>query len=393
MRGYGLKVILFAAILFLFSLALSLPIARRFEKSIDEESKAITLLISAIISRSPNSEEAFMEIKDIVARLNFPVVLTNEMGLPIAWASIDVPADKFSLKELYRPDLLKEDPDYLKLIRWMGDLAEKHDPYEILNNRGDVVGYIYYGYPRYTSYIRYLPFLILFISLVFSVLLVEAGRIIHSYEIEAVWANFAKGLAHQMGTPVSGLMGWLEILKGLDLDDEILSHMERDVKRLQSILQRFSKIGGNVKVERFDLSRNLRELLDELKSRFLKEVNIQVETEDGLIVKGDEELIRWAMENLIKNSYEALGPGGFIKVKLFRKNDNVVFQVIDNGKGIDVQMKKRIFRESFSTKEHGWGIGLLLVRKIVEEFHHGKVQLIKSEPFVETIFEITFKGA
>ncbi|MEO0278609.1 MAG: HAMP domain-containing sensor histidine kinase [candidate division WOR-3 bacterium] len=373
--------------IFWLSVAITFPVARRIEKSIDNESKAITLLISSILSNSHSIDESIQEIKEIVSVLNFPVVITNEMGLPIAWASIDVPSEKFTLKMLYRPDLLKEDPDYLRLISWMGKLGEKHDPYEM--KKGDeVLGYIYYGYPGYTSFLRTVPVIILGLSIIVFILLIQTGRMVHTIEVEAVWANFARGLAHQMGTPVSALMGWLDLIRAGNCSPEVVSYMEKDIKRLSSILQRFSRVGGNLKKEVIILDDIIKELLEELKGRFLKNVDVEYKTYEKVKTFADKELLSWALENLIKNSYEALAPGGKIWIDLKRENGKARIFIGDNGKGIPLKIRKKIFRESVSTKEHGWGIGLLLARKIVEEFHGGKVKLIKSEPFVETIFMV-----
>ncbi|MDI6851813.1 MAG: HAMP domain-containing sensor histidine kinase [bacterium] len=387
MRGVGYRVIIFAGILFLLSLALVLPVSREIEKGIDAESKAITLLISSIIAHSENIELAFAEIKEILGEVNFPIVMTNELGLPVAWASIDVPSEKYTINMLYRPDLLKDDPDYLRLISWMGKLGEKHDPYEVKKGE-EVIGYIYYGYPKYTTWIRLLPFVVLVISLAASIFLVEAGRVIHTYEVETIWANFARGLAHQMGTPVSALMGWLEFLKTGNCSDKIITAMEKDILRLRSILQRFSRVGGKVKKEVVRVDEMLKELISELKERFLKNVEVTLECEAGLTVEADRELLAWAFENLIKNSYEALGPSGKIVVKALKDVGEVVIRFVDNGKGFDSKQARKVFKESFSTKEHGWGIGLLLARRIVEDIHGGKIKLVKSEPFVETIFEV-----
>ncbi|MEO0198729.1 MAG: HAMP domain-containing sensor histidine kinase [candidate division WOR-3 bacterium] len=387
MKSLGYRILFAGTVIFWLSVAITFPVARRIEKSIDNESKAITLLISSILSNSHSIDESIQEIKEIVSVLNFPVVITNEMGLPIAWASIDVPSEKFTLKMLYRPDLLKEDPDYLRLISWMGKLGEKHDPYEM--KKGDeVLGYIYYGYPGYTSFLRTVPVIILGLSIIVFILLIQTGRMVHTIEVEAVWANFARGLAHQMGTPVSALMGWLDLIRAGNCSPEVVSSMEKDIKRLSSILQRFSRVGGNLKKEVIILDDIIKELLEELKGRFLKNVDVEYKTYEKVKTFADKELLSWALENLIKNSYEALAPGGKIWIDLKRENGKARIFIGDNGKGIPLKIRKKIFRESVSTKEHGWGIGLLLARKIVEEFHGGKVKLIKSEPFVETIFMV-----
>jgi len=385
MKSLGYRILALATILFWLTVLITFPIAKRIEKSVDAESKAITLLISSIITNAPDLDRAYTEIKEIVSDLNFPVVITNEMGLPVAWAGIDVPKSRFDLKTLYRPDLLKDDPDYLRLIAWMGKLGEKHDPYEIKKGE-EVFGYIYYGYPGYTGFLRLVPVIILGLSIIAFIILLEAGRVVHTYEIEALWASFARGLAHQMGTPVSALLGWIDLLKQGNCSEEILEAMERDVKRLVSILQRFSRVGGDVKKERLNLAELLSNLIEELKLRFLKGVEVRVKVSENIYITGDRELLSWAFENLIKNSYEALSAGGFIEIEAVEEDHWVKVFVKDNGKGIPPRVKRKLFRESVTTKERGWGIGLLLSRRIIEEFHGGKLRLIKSEPFVETVF-------
>jgi len=388
MRGrfipYSLLILAFLTI---SSMLMTQPVIRRVEEEVRRTSRVIARLFSTLIISALSQEEVAHNLREILKEVDFPIIITDEMGIPRAWQRVGVDPKKFS-QELNNPILLKDDPDFKKLLWYIGRLGKIHKPMPIKKGE-DIVGYLYYGYPPILDYLRVLPFLLMIVGILSFTGLFMAARSIQTYQLETLWTSFAKGLAHQMGTPVSSLFGWFELLKTQDVDPEILRGMERDLERLRSILSRFSRIGGGERLSPVDLGEMIENTVEESRARFLKGIDVELRLRDKAVVQGDRELLSWAVENLIKNAYEARKPANpRITIDLFREDGYAVIRVIDNGKGIPRDKRKFLFKKSFSTKERGWGMGLVLTRRIVEEVHKGRICLIKSVPFSETVFEI-----
>ena len=389
MRGrfipYSLLILAFLTI---SSMLMTQPVIRRVEEEVRRTSRVIARLFSTLIISALSQEEVAHNLREILKEVDFPIIITDEMGISRAWQRVGVDPKKFSPQELNNPILLKDDPDFKKLLWYIGRLGKIHKPMPIKKGE-DIVGYLYYGYPPILDYLRVLPFLLMIVGILSFTGLFMAARSIQTYQLETLWTSFAKGLAHQMGTPVSSLFGWFELLKTQDVDPQILRGMERDLERLRSILSRFSRIGGGERLSPVDLGEMIENTVEESRARFLKGIDVELRLRDKVVVQGDRELLSWAVENLIKNAYEARKPANpRITIDLFREDGYAVIRVIDNGKGIPRDKRKFLFKKSFSTKERGWGMGLVLTRRIVEEVHKGRIRLIKSVPFSETVFEI-----
>lgn len=389
MRGrfipYSLLILAFLTI---SSMLMTQPVIRRVEEEVRRTSRVIARLFSTLIISALSQEEVAHNLREILKEVDFPIIITDEMGIPRAWQRVGVDPKKFSPQELNNPILLKDDPDFKKLLWYIGRLGKIHEPMPIRKGE-DIVGYLYYGYPPILDYLRVLPFLLMIVGILSFTGLFMAARSIQTYQLETLWTSFAKGLAHQMGTPVSSLFGWFELLKTQEVDPQILHGMERDLGRLRSILSRFSRIGGGERLSPVDLGEMIQSTVEESRTRFLKGIDVELRLRDKAVVQGDRELLSWAVENLIKNAYEARKPANpRITIDLFREDGYAVIRVTDNGKGIPKDKRKFLFKKSFSTKERGWGMGLVLTRRIVEEVHRGRISLVKSVPFSETVFEI-----
>ncbi len=370
-------------------LVLTQPVINQVKREVLKSTRIMAELFSGLILSAIEQESVANVLKEGLKDIDFPVIVTDNMGIPRAWRNINVDPNKFSAKDLEKPEKLKNDPDYKKLLWTLGRLSRLHPPVKIVKD-GTVVGYIYYGDPPILNYLRVLPFLLLTVAVLSFLGLFWAAKSIQTYQLETLWVNFAKGLAHQMGTPVSSLYGWFEYLKmDPNTDPTVIEEMGKDLERMKSILRRFSKIGNGGKLHEVNLKEMIEETVEELKKRFLKDIDIELDLEDNAIVFGDKELLSWAIENLIKNAYEARrDENPRIRIELKKKGDKKIIRVIDNGKGIPKDKKKLLFKKSFSTKEKGWGMGLVLTRRIIEETHGGKIYLEKSEPLNETIFVI-----
>lgn len=388
---FGHKTVIILGLLTLSILLITQPFISSIRKEVKSTTTLMAKLISGLVISSLYEENVAGVVSDVIKDVSFPIIITDQYGIPRAWEGIGVSPRLFTQEELNRPDLLRNNPAFNRIMLQLEKLRYINKPIQIkVNSR--VTGYLYYGYPPIISYLRIFPFLLLIVGVLAFIGFFLAARSIHAYEIETVWLNFAKGLAHQMGTPVSALLGWYELLKTEPVDSQILMSIKEDISRLSSILKRFSRVGGQPVLSQSDVKTIANNVLKNAEQRFLKNVRAELDGE-RCMVNCDEELIGWSIENLLKNAYEARGENPEIKIHTGSVENYCIIRVSDNGKGISKELRRKMFRESFTTKKKGWGVGLLLTRRIVEEIHGGKVSLVVSQPDVKTVFEIKLPAA
>jgi signal transduction histidine kinase len=253
--------------------------------------------------------------------------------------------------------------------------------------------YIYYKESSLLIQFRYFPylqFLIISVFLAIGYLVFSTSR---RSEQNQVWVGMSKETAHQLGTPISSLLAWLEILKIQDnVDQSILSEINRDVNRLEMITYRLSKIGSAPVLTDVDLKKEVADSVDYLKERISKKVDFNLSsTEDSYSVKISPPLFSWVMENLCKNAVDAMSGTGVITFTMGKTGAYVYLDITDTGKGISKRKQKTVFQPGFTTKSRGWGLGLTLVKRIIEEYHMGKVFVKNSESNVGTTFRILLK--
>ncbi|MGF1534260.1 MAG: sensor histidine kinase [Bernardetiaceae bacterium] len=254
----------------------------------------------------------------------------------------------------------------------------------------------YYTNSPLIGNLQYFPLVQIAVVLIFGVL----GYLVFSSTREAeqnrLWAGLAKETAHQLGTPISGLLAWVDLLRtDENLDQDIVDELEKDVNRLSIITERFSSIGSEPQLDRQDVGQVLCQTVSYLERRVSKHVQIQVDIQGTKPIEAplNEGLFAWVIENLVKNAVDAMSGRGAIKIRLHQERDHVVVSVKDQGKGISEKHLRRIFDPGFSTKKsyaakrRGWGLGLTLVKRIVENYHRGKIS-VKSELHVGTTFKI-----
>ena len=204
-----------------------------------------------------------------------------------------------------------------------------------------------------------------------------------------MWVGLSKETAHQLGTPISSLMAWVEILKENYPDDDLIPEMNKDVKRLELIADRFSKIGSLPEPVDASMNEVLQHVVEYMNRRTSKNVDIVQHLPDHeVIVKMNASLFEWVIENLCKNAVDAMEGKGRIELVLFEEGKYVVIEVTDNGKGIPKKDIKNVFMPGFTTKKRGWGLGLSLARRIVEDYHKGRIFVKSSELGVGTTFRI-----
>ena len=233
------------------------------------------------------------------------------------------------------------------------------------------------------------PYVLLAVMLAFILIVYFAVTSSKKAEQNKVWVGLSKETAHQLGTPISSLMAWVELLRDMDVDPETVSEMDKDVKRLETIAARFSKIGSQPQMERGNLGAVVRSSADYMRSRISGRINIEYHAAPGEIeVEMSAPLIQWVMENLIKNAVDAMEGEGSITISTVTANNLAIISVKDTGKGMTRKMRKAVFRPGFTTKKRGWGLGLTLARRIVSEYHRGRIFVSDSEPGRGTTFEI-----
>lgn len=381
------KLIIILGTFVVLGLLITQPVIKGAEREVKRTTTLMAKLISGLVIYSLYEEDVQRVVREVIKDIGFPIVITDHYGIPRAWEGIGVSPKLFTQEQLNRPQKLMNDPNFQKILHVISRLKRVAKPIPI--RKGNyIVGYLHYGYPHVLSYMRILPFVLMILALITFILFYTFARSIHVYEIETVWVNFAKGLAHQMGTPVSALFAWIELLKEENVPDYIIENMIHDLERLRAILLRFSRVGGSADFKDHNIKDIIEDTIKMLKERFLKNIKVELILEDCQL-RCDKELLSWAIENIVKNAYEARSSSmPTIEIRNYKEANECIIRITDNGKGIEPQYRKKLFRESFTTKKRGWGVGLLLTRRIIEDIHGGKVKLVHSEPGVETIFEI-----
>jgi signal transduction histidine kinase len=237
------------------------------------------------------------------------------------------------------------------------------------------------------------PYWQLGIVLIFVVVAIFALLASKKAEQNKVWVGLSKETAHQLGTPISSLMAWVEILKENYPDDELIPELDKDVKRLELIADRFSKIGSLPEPVDASMNEVLDHVVGYMNRRTSKKVEIVRRFPDHeIIVKMNASLFEWVIENLCKNAVDAMEGKGRIELSLFDEGRLVAIEVTDNGKGIPKKDVKNVFTPGFTTKKRGWGLGLSLARRIVEDYHKGRIFVKSSEVGVGTTFRIEMRA-
>lgn len=239
------------------------------------------------------------------------------------------------------------------------------------------------------QYFPYIQFLIIGLFIFIGYLIFSTFR---KAEQNQVWAGMAKETAHQLGTPLSSLMAWIQLLENEKIDQTIVGEMQKDIDRLETVTNRFSKIGSESILTKQDIVETIDRVTSYLKSRISSKIELNfVKPQAAIDVKHNGPLLEWVFENIIKNAVDSIEKAGSVTVSVFDDERNVFIDIRDSGKGIPKNLHKAIFKPGFTTKKRGWGLGLSLVRRIVQDYHKGKVYVLESEPTKGTTFRITLQ--
>lgn len=252
--------------------------------------------------------------------------------------------------------------------------------------------YLYYGDSELLKKLKYYPVALLLIIVLFAALVYNFYRSTKMATQNKLWAGMAKETAHQIGTPLSSLIGWVEILKADQVEESTIIEIEKDIERLLTITDRFSKIGSEPVLENCDIVSETKESYEYLVSRFSKQIEFSfLGIETPKIVLINPTLHSWTIENLVKNAIDAMKGRGKLALEIIQEGDFVRIKITDSGKGIPKNQFKTVFEPGFTTKKRGWGLGLSLTKRIVEEYHKGEIKVLQSEIGKGTTMQLSYK--
>jgi signal transduction histidine kinase len=321
---------------------------------------------------------------DLNADLELPLQIIQTANIPIIVTEKDSIINQVNIED----NILK---DKTKLRNFLQRLKNQNDPIVMKISEGRTHN-LYYGDSSLLNKLKYYPIALLFIIFLFGAVVYNFYKSTKMATQNKLWAGMAKETAHQIGTPLSSLIGWLEIMKADNVDQTTVSEIEKDINRLQTITERFSKIGSEPVLETKDIVEETRNSFDYLKSRFSKQVEFTFSAPNSsLLVSINPALHSWTIENLMKNAIDAMKGRGKLKIVIEKEGQNIKINVIDSGKGIPKNQYKRVFEPGFTTKRRGWGLGLSLTKRIVEEYHNGKIKVAHSEIDKGTTMQILYK--
>ena len=320
---------------------------------------------------STDEHELQFVLDVVLPSLNFPIVITTNKEI-YATINLEIPYEEGS-------------PQYNNAV-WLivHRMDDEFTPLKIVWENIEV-GDIHFGDPDIVGRMRWLPVMELCLALLFILLSLWGMRLIRKSEKNSIYVGMARETAHQLGTPISSLMGWFKLLQEDPKNrDKIMNSIDDDIHRLTAISDRFAKIGSNPKKDDIDICKLIENIALYISHRISdrSKININTKIPESKWILGDETLLSWAFENLIKNSVDAIERGeGDIVIELTSiSNKQIQIDIIDSGKGIPRKDRSNVFKPGFSSKKRGWGLGLSLTKRIIEELHQGKIFVLKSQP-------------
>jgi len=282
-----------------------------------------------------------------------------------------------------------KDPKYAQML--IEKFKSENKPIEVLFE-GKVYSTIYYGNSPLLNKLKYYPLALLLIIFLFSAVVFFFYRSSKIAEQNKLWTGMAKETAHQIGTPLSSLVGWTEILRSEQVNPSYITEIEKDIYRLQTITERFSKIGSIPTLEKMDIVKETLESYDYLKSRSSDLIDFEISVpKETLNVNLNKQLYGWTIENLVKNAIDAMKGKGQISIVIHHEDKHVKINISDTGKGISKKQFSKIFEPGYTTKKRGWGLGLSLAKRIIEDYHQGKIRVLHSEKDKGTTMQISLK--
>lgn len=279
--------------------------------------------------------------------------------------------------------------DSLRFQTYIKQLKLENKPI-VINLNDNKKQYLYFGNSPILKTLKYYPIAIVLVVFLLVGVIYFFFNTSKANEQNKLWAGMAKETAHQIGTPLSSLVGWVEILKSEKVNPEYIVEMQKDINRLQTITERFSKIGSKPKLEVLNINNETKNTFSYLKDRSSKLINFSVEVPDTpILVNLNSQLYSWTIENLVKNAIDAMRGKGDLIIRLKEKKQYVKIEIEDSGKGIAKRNFSKVFEPGYTSKTRGWGLGLSLAKRIIVDYHNGRIKVKSSEIDKGTIFQIS----
>ena len=352
------------------------------QKIANEERQKVEQWIEAgkFVINSPSDADTKLALMILRENSDVPIIETDERDSITSHVNIDTAA-------------IAKDSTYLR--KKLKEFKSQNKPIAYQTNAANPAqrNIYYYGESLLLKEIRYYPIVQLIIVTLFIITTILALRSTYNSIQNQVWAGMAKETAHQLGTPVSSLEGWVEMLKEKPENEMIVHELEKDVNRLRLVSDRFGKIGSSPHLEYTDIVRHITNMVEYIRKRATDKVNFSIDTHEKkeLTVLLSAPLFDWVIENLLKNALDAMEGKGSIKIDIQENPHTVNIDVTDTGKGISLQNITKVFKPGFTTKKRGWGLDLSLSKRIVEQYHDGEIFVKNSEPGKGTTFRIVLK--
>src|SRR6056297_582389 len=376
-RRYKIAIIGLAILISILSLGYSNFLV---EKLSEQERKRVELFAEATrrFAQTDNMNEDLTFVSEVITRNNnIPVILTNENDSIISHKNLNE-------RKAVNPENLK---------RRLSQMKEKHDPVIIDILNGKIERRVYYDDSTLLSMLFWFPFVQIGIFGLFILMAYMAFSASRRAEQNQVWVGMSKETAHQLGTPISSLIAWVELMKAEQKCHEYADEMQADLSRLETIVERFSKVGARPVLKPTDIDQVLANSVAYMKRRASTQIEINyIKNEsDSNIVPLNKALFSWVIENVIKNAIDAIERKGTIKISVVHDKKHLNVDIEDTGKGISRTKFKRIFQPGITTKQRGWGLGLSLSKRIINDYHKGNIFVKWSEPGKGTIIRIELK--
>lgn len=349
-----------------------------FKKFKNEERSKMEVLAKAYesLSTADLNADISLEYQIIGSNRNIPMIITNEKDSITGWSNLD------SIKTQKQEYLL----DQLVIMK------SQNEPIIMSYQKADINQFIYYRDSDLLNKLKYYPIALILILILFASVIYMFFKSNKVADQNKLWTGMAKETAHQIGTPLSSLLGWVEILRLENTDKNTVKEIEKDVQRLNIIAERFSKIGSIPLLNKQNIVEVTNNTLNYLKSRSSKQIVFNFKASSPIIYTNiNLQLFSWVIENLLKNAIDAMEGKGKLSLNIIEKANNIIITITDNGKGIPKKLQQKIFSPGFTTKKRGWGLGLSLAKRIVDDYHNGKISVLKSELGKGTTFVISLK--
>ena len=384
--SYIKQVLLILAIIMIFSLLwYSQQIVHKLRADLNNQINFYAGVYARAAVEQSNQDFSFI-FDEIIRKSTIPMIISAEIDkTPTAWRNVGI--DDTELTHEAR----------LKLEKIMTEMDSANDPLPLTYNNYNL-GYIHYGDTRLIRQLIMLPYIEISVVALFIFLGYLGFQVIRSSEKRSIWVGMAKETAHQLGTPLTSLMGWIELLRNELPKNENVNEMSKDIKRLENITNRFSRIGSTPMAEKVSINHTIQDAVDYYQRRLPQlgpGISIEFSPAADYQVTIIKDLFSWAIENIIKNAIDAVPQeNGKIQIvtDLIKNSNWLTIDIIDNGKGVRSKDKKNIFRPGFSTKKRGWGLGLSLTKRIITEYHDGKVFIAESIPNEKTVMRIMIQA-